>query len=392
MLSGGGSTKDYLKNHYLQYRSADGSSLARQAGKINLFAIFILKGIKLLKEKGIFSFIVPNNILRTTVYDTVRGHILTHSKIDHIVDLKANVFAGVTASTIILNIINIEPNKEHFVNIIDNNINGEISNIVNNKINQTQCLLNPSYVIDLFISDKERQVFQKINDLSVQLSQLLHVRNGIATYKNMAEIYVTPINKQCKPILFGRDIKRYGHSKSKKFVNYVPEKLLRARDEKIFLSDEKLVMQRIGGILVTTLDENQYYTFNSVNNLLLKDNIVYNLKYLLALINSKLLRKYYIMNFSNNSSLTVNISKTFLDVLPIRPIDFSNPSDVELHDQMVSHVERMLDLNKRVNGEGISSQEKKVLQKQIEITDNQIDRLVYKLYDLTDEEIGIVEG
>ena len=32
------------------------------------------------------------------------------------------------------------------------------------------------------------------------------------------------------------------------------------------------------------------------------------------------------------------------------------------------------------------------MQKQIEITDKQIDKLVYELYDLSDEEIGIVEG
>jgi Tfp pilus assembly PilM family ATPase len=41
---------------------------------------------------------------------------------------------------------------------------------------------------------------------------------------------------------------------------------------------------------------------------------------------------------------------------------------------------------------GISTQEKKIIQKQIAITDKQIDQLVYDLYDLTEEEIKIVEG
>ena len=35
---------------------------------------------------------------------------------------------------------------------------------------------------------------------------------------------------------------------------------------------------------------------------------------------------------------------------------------------------------------------KTMLQRQIDATDRRIDRLVYELYDLTEEEIGIVEG
>jgi len=54
-------------------------------------------------------------------------------------------------------------------------------------------------------------------------------------------------------------------------------------------------------------------------------------------------------------------------------------------------VEKILDLNQQL-AKSKMSQEKNVLQRQIEATDRQIDKLVYKLYDLTDEEIEIVEG
>ena len=50
----------------------------------------------------------------------------------------------------------------------------------------------------------------------------------------------------------------------------------------------------------------------------------------------------------------------------------------------------MLDLNKRL-AEAREPQTKTVLQRQVETTDRQIDRLVYKLYELTEEEIRIVE-
>ncbi len=57
---------------------------------------------------------------------------------------------------------------------------------------------------------------------------------------------------------------------------------------------------------------------------------------------------------------------------------------------MVQLVERMLTLHKRLASEGVPHA-KKMLQRQIAATDAQIDKLVYELYNLTEEEIKIVE-
>ena len=59
---------------------------------------------------------------------------------------------------------------------------------------------------------------------------------------------------------------------------------------------------------------------------------------------------------------------------------------------MVSLVEQMLALHKNVGRDGIPPNEKELLERQIKSTDRQIDELVYQLYDLTPEEIKIVEG
>jgi hypothetical protein len=56
---------------------------------------------------------------------------------------------------------------------------------------------------------------------------------------------------------------------------------------------------------------------------------------------------------------------------------------------MVSLVERMLELHKRTPR---TPQEQELVRREIEATDRQIDLLVYELYDLTEEEILIVEG
>ena len=84
------------------------------------------------------------------------------------------------------------------------------------------------------------------------------------------------------------------------------------------------------------------------------------------------------------------INKQAIERLPVRAIDFDNPADVAMHDQMVELVERMLDLQKQSQQDNVIL--RGTIELQIERTDREIDELVYKLYDLTTEEIAIVEG
>ena len=81
----------------------------------------------------------------------------------------------------------------------------------------------------------------------------------------------------------------------------------------------------------------------------------------------------------------------FIKKIPIHTIDSSNPEDVTKHDKIVSLVKQMLELHKKLGGAKLSN-EKEMIQRRIDATDSEIDRLVYDLYGLTDEEIKIVEG
>jgi hypothetical protein len=81
----------------------------------------------------------------------------------------------------------------------------------------------------------------------------------------------------------------------------------------------------------------------------------------------------------------------FIEKLPIRTIDFTNPAEKAQHDRMVALVEQMLALHRSLPA-AHTPQEKALLERQIESTDRAIDALVYELYGLTDEEIRIVEG
>jgi hypothetical protein len=80
-----------------------------------------------------------------------------------------------------------------------------------------------------------------------------------------------------------------------------------------------------------------------------------------------------------------------VETLPIRVIDSSNAADKARHDRMVQLVEHMLALHKQW-ATAKAPHDKTVLQAQIDATDRQIDRLVYDLYGLTEEEIRIVEA
>jgi hypothetical protein len=85
------------------------------------------------------------------------------------------------------------------------------------------------------------------------------------------------------------------------------------------------------------------------------------------------------------------LQKMYVEKLPIRTINFADPAEVARHDRMVTLVTQMLDLNKKVQDARLE-QEKTQLSRQIEATDAAIDTLVYELYGLTEEEIGIVGG
>jgi hypothetical protein len=81
----------------------------------------------------------------------------------------------------------------------------------------------------------------------------------------------------------------------------------------------------------------------------------------------------------------------YIQQLPIRTIDFNNPSDKAIHDKLVCLVDRMLDLHKKKNSLPLSSEREKI-EREIAITDEKIDDTVYGLYGITEEERKIIEG
>ena len=116
----------------------------------------------------------------------------------------------------------------------------------------------------------------------------------------------------------------------------------------------------------------------------------HSLHYLQALLSSKLLDFYLHKISSPFRGGYWSYGKRFIEQLPIRTIDFDNSEDVALHDKMVEFVNRMLKLHEDIVNSKIPN-EKEMIQRQIDATDKKIDHLVYELYDLSPEEIKIIE-
>lgn len=117
----------------------------------------------------------------------------------------------------------------------------------------------------------------------------------------------------------------------------------------------------------------------------------HSIKYLLGTLNSTLVSYYLRGVCPPKLSGYLKYSATCLSGTPIRVINFADTSDRSRHDQMVSSVERMLELHERLLLTKTPA-DKNRLQRQIDLTDREIDRLVYDLYGLTEEEIQIVEA
>ncbi|MDT8391632.1 MAG: Eco57I restriction-modification methylase domain-containing protein [Lentisphaeria bacterium] len=109
------------------------------------------------------------------------------------------------------------------------------------------------------------------------------------------------------------------------------------------------------------------------------------LKYLLGMLNSKLFGMIIRAQSTDLRGGYIKFSKQYIETAPIA-FSKNDPRN----DRLVALVERMLELNKQLQA-AKTAHDKTVLQRQIDATDAQIDRLVYELYDLTDEEINIVE-
>jgi hypothetical protein len=149
------------------------------------------------------------------------------------------------------------------------------------------------------------------------------------------------------------------------------------------------VVRQTGDSIIATIAERGFVARDNLH-ILLPRNTRLHLFYILGLMNSRLMDFAYTYMNPEKGEALAQVKKQQVEQLPIRNINFSDPNEKARHDRLVELVSQTLSLHKRL-AEARTPHDKTVLQQQIAVTDQQIDKLVYELYGLTEEGIQMVE-
>ncbi|MCS6871754.1 MAG: Eco57I restriction-modification methylase domain-containing protein [Anaerolineae bacterium] len=117
----------------------------------------------------------------------------------------------------------------------------------------------------------------------------------------------------------------------------------------------------------------------------------HSMHYLQALLNSKLLDWYLHSVSTPFRNGYYSYAKRYLELLPIRLINFADPHERAMHDQIVAAVQELLRLHRELAG-AASLATQQPLQRRIAALERQVDEWVYQLYGLSAEEIRLVES
>jgi len=150
----------------------------------------------------------------------------------------------------------------------------------------------------------------------------------------------------------------------------------------------KIVVSDYNNVPSFTYDDSGHF-YKTGYGVILREGVKESPLYVLGLLNTALLFGYLLQVGTTLRGGYVRFWTQYIEQLPVRTIDFDDPTERGRHDQMVTWVERMLELHKQLSDAKLP-QARTVLQRQIDATGRQIDKLVYELYDLTEEEIRIV--
>jgi type I restriction-modification system DNA methylase subunit len=363
-------------------------------GRMNTFGFFIEKGINLLTKNGELGFIIPNTITTQDYYEELRETILGSCKIEAIVNFDKLLFKGAVVENVILILQKAQSDKERtnaitsVVKLNDNSPYVELK-----QIKQSLFVESPKHCFNTNINAEGNLLKSNLISKTERLGEFLEVNQAIAL-KSDRSLWISDKKKgnNYKPLLVGgKNINKYSLEWDGTYLKYDLDGIHSCKREDIFLTKEKIFFRRVADRLIATLDTNMYYGLHTLVVMNLKPNVKENIRYFLGLFNFSLLTYYYKATFASSKTVFSEVGARQVKELPIRKIDFTSQTDKEKHDALVSLVDQMLSLNKQL-ADAHTDHEKTTFQRQIDATDRQIDKLVYELYGLTEEEIKIVEG
>jgi type I restriction-modification system DNA methylase subunit/predicted type IV restriction endonuclease len=216
-------------------------------------------------------------------------------------------------------------------------------------------------------------------DVTDDATELLDFKSIETSYPRTAEYL--EINRER---LEGRE---KGKAKGPKWYGYLYLKNLKRQ------TLVKACVPRLVDHLYATIDKegNHYLDNVDVCGVVLKsDYRTQDLRYILALLNSTLLRWYFPMVSASFRGGWLSANKQFLSQLPLRLLDKSNEADSRYQAEIIRLVEEIFLLHERVQHTK-TPLETDQIRRDIKMINDQIDMHVYELYGLTPRDIAIIE-
>jgi hypothetical protein len=376
--------------------------------KADVFHLFIQRGIELLRRRGRFGYIVPNPWFTQQFTDRLRRYVLSNSAIDEVVVFEHLVFQAATVYTGLLLLTVGPPKHSHRVRVRrppDVASPSEIEGTPCDLVPQVDWASAEGCVFETRLCGAVGSLVKRLTAQWPRLDDVARASLGCQAYNSTkhtpAQIRDRVFHADtCKgpeylPELAGNDVGRYVLDRKRgQWIRYGP--WLHDYRTMDWLGGPRVLLREITAAppycICGTYVEDTYCHYKTILNVNPSGVTRVSMKYLTGLLNSRLLSFLYPL--VSNKMVARGFPRLSVgDVkrLPIRPIDFSEPSDVARHDRMVGLVERMLDLHRRLP-DAKTKHDRELIERRIQATDDEIDRLVYELYGLTEEEIAIVEG
>jgi adenine-specific DNA-methyltransferase len=317
--------------------------------KVSTYALFIERGLYLLKEGGRLGFVLPDSFLLGRYFSKVRQHILDTCKILEIVLFTRDFWQhGAVGRPVIL--ILEKDTSLHSSRITNElrarsiqqleDLSGSGAKVYSYRQEVFESL--PYNRFRLYFDAGSRHFVEKLEEGSEPLSHFAVIRSGIRSRVGQKNI-VAPAKVSGtwrKGVVSGREIARYSLKYAGNFINVDPVLLWGGGFDAGNIGRPKLLLRQTGDSLIAALDQDGYYHLNNIHSLSPRDRSPDTLKYLLALLNSELLNRYYhIVSLELGRAMAQTDIET-LELLPVKQMD------PQVRRDLIRLVDRMLALKR----------------------------------------------
>lgn len=345
--------------------------------KVDLYHLFYEKSITIMNQRGVLSFISPSNFLSNNYTNSLRRFLLSRTELIRIINIDSKVFEAEVNNAVIICQVNSDKNKKacfYSASNIENFVPQKLYDLSQREIiKDKDCLLVPLTDIGfLSISKKIEATSKPLSDFAfVKFGMQLRNRKKFTSdvLESPSKSQLTKFHKKC---FTGSDISNYVVTYNNLYCFFnIKAKRGGCWDEQFHFAKPKILVRQIGVTPIVGIETFGYPVLNSAFMIVCKNSA--NSYYLLGLLNSRLLQFYWLNKFGDKREQFPKIKGGYLELLPIK---FSTES---INEKLLKLVVKIVNA-KQQN----PSADTKHLEDQIDI-------MVYKLYNLTYEEVKIID-